>query len=247
MVHAAATQGDVADGRSTPGWPRNKAEPGRRAKAAQQTRKRNARRSANRRRDRICKAVKRVLTASGVTAVATDALNLGNMTASARGTQETPGKNVAAKRGLNRSLAHAAPDETNAIVRRYAEKLGLWKVEGHPAQTSITCPRCSHVDRERRESQSLFRCTNCGHTDHADTNAARVSQLRARRRLSAYLGAIRARQRREGVASKPAKGLHKHTPVLRILASARALPPCNGPLGRLRTEGVRDRTARDRR
>ena len=199
---------------------RNKAEPSRRAKAAQQTRKRNARRSANQRRDRICKAVKRVLTASGVTAVATDALNLGNMTASARGTQETPGKNVAAKRGLNRSLAHAAPGETNAIVRRYAEKLGLWKVEGHPARTSITCPRCSHVDRDSRESQSLFRCTACGHTDHADTNAARVSQLRARRRLSAYLDAVRASQRHEEVVSKPAKGLHKHTPVLRVLASA---------------------------
>ena len=226
---------------------RRKGKPGRRAKAAQQLRIRNARRRANQRRDRVCKAVKRALTAPGVTAVATDALNLGNMTASARGTQETPGKNVAAKRGLNRSLAHAAPGETNAIVRRYAEKLGLWKVEGHPAQTSITCPRCSHVDRDSRESQSLFRCTNCGHTDHADANAARISQLRARRRLSAYLGAIRATQRREGVASKPAKGLHKHTPVLHVLASARALPPCNGPPGRLPAEGVRDRTAGDRR
>ena len=226
---------------------KRKGKPSRGAEAAQRIRKHNARRRANQRRDRVCKAVKRALTAPGVTAVATDALNLGNMTASARGTQETPGKNVAAKRGLNRSLAHAAPGETNAIVRRYAEKLGLWKVEGHPARTSITCPRCSHVDRESRESQSLFRCTACGHVDHADTNAARVSQLRARRRLSAYLDAIRATQRREGVASKPAKGLHKHTPVLHVLASARALPPCNGPPGRLPAEGVRDRTAGDRR
>ena len=222
---------------------KRKGKPGRRAEAAQRIRKHNARRRANQRRDRVCKAVKQALTAPGVTAVATDALNLGNMTASARGTEEYPGRNVRQKTGLNRSLAHAAPGETNAIVRRYAEKLGLWKVEGHPTGTSITCPRCSHVDRESRESQSLFRCTNCGHTDHADTNAARVSQLRARRRLSAYLGAIRARQRREEVASKPAKGLHKHTPVLRVLASARALPPCDGPPGRPRAEGVRDRTA----
>ena len=226
---------------------KRKGKPGRRAEAAQRIRKHNARRRASQRRDRVCKAVKRALTAPGVTAVATDALNLGNMTASARGTQETPGKNVAAKRGLNRSLAHAAPGETNAIVRRCGEKLGLWVVEGRPAYGSVTCPRCSHVDRESRESQSRFRCTKCGHVDNADSNAARVSQLRARKRLSAYLGTIRARQRREGVASKPAKGLHKHTPVLHLLASARALPPCNGPPGRPRAEGVRDRTAGDRK
>ena len=173
---------------------KRKGKPGRRAEAAQRIRKHNARRRASQRRDRVCKAVKRALTAPSVTAVATDALALENMTASARGTQETPGKNVAAKRGLNRSLAHAAPGETNAIVRRCAEKLGLWVVEGRPAYGSVTCPRCSHVDRDSRESQSLFRCTACGHVDHADTNAARVSQLRARKRLSAYLGARRSRR-----------------------------------------------------
>ena len=199
---------------------RRKAEPGRRARAAQQLRIRNARRRTNQRRDRVCKAVKRALDAPGVTAVATDALNLGNMTASARGTEENPGRNMRQKTGLNRSLSHAAPGETNAIVRRCAEKLGLWVVKGRPAYGSVTCPRCAHVDRKSRESQSRFRCTACGYADHADSNAARVSQLRARKRLSAYLDAVRASQRHEEVVSKPAKRLHKHTPVLRVLASA---------------------------
>jgi putative transposase len=43
-------------------------------------------------------------------------LNLKNMTKSAKGTLEEPGRNVAAKSGLNRSLAQAAPGKLAAWV-----------------------------------------------------------------------------------------------------------------------------------
>ncbi|WP_235884315.1 transposase, partial [Saccharopolyspora elongata] len=41
------------------------------------------------------------------------------------------------------------------------------------AYTSQTCAVCRAVDPESRESQAVFRCTQCGHTAHADVNAAK--------------------------------------------------------------------------
>jgi putative transposase len=43
----------------------------------------------------------------------------------------------------------------------------------NPAYTSQTCSACGTVDREARESQAVHRCRSCGHTEHADVNAAR--------------------------------------------------------------------------
>jgi putative transposase len=46
-------------------------------------------------------------------------------------------------------------------------------VKVSPAYTSQRCNTCGEVDRRSRESQARFRCTSCGHTAHADVNAAR--------------------------------------------------------------------------
>ncbi|MEU0518215.1 zinc ribbon domain-containing protein, partial [Streptosporangium sp. NPDC006007] len=48
----------------------------------------------------------------------------------------------------------------------------------NPAHTSRTCPRCGHVAKENRLTQASFVCTACGHTAHADANAA-INILRA--------------------------------------------------------------------
>ena len=42
-----------------------------------------------------------------------------------------------------------------------------------PKYTSQTCNKCTHVARENRESQAIFKCTSCGHSDNADVNAAK--------------------------------------------------------------------------
>ena len=42
-----------------------------------------------------------------------------------------------------------------------------------PRHTSQTCNRCTHVARENRESQAIFKCVSCGHFDNADVNAAK--------------------------------------------------------------------------
>jgi putative transposase len=97
-------------------------------------------------------------------------LSIKNMTRSARGTIEQPGKNVAAKSGLNRGIGKAG---WGLLVRRLEDKAPGRVERISPAYTSQRCSACGHVDRNSRESQARFRCTACGHTLNADVNAAR--------------------------------------------------------------------------
>ncbi|MEQ9033100.1 MAG: transposase, partial [Aggregatilineales bacterium] len=41
-----------------------------------------------------------------------------------------------------------------------------------PAYTSQMCACCGHVDKRNRKSQSIFLCTACQFSEHADVNAA---------------------------------------------------------------------------
>jgi putative transposase len=99
-------------------------------------------------------------------------LALACMTRSAKGTVEAPGKHVAAKSGLNRSLLEQGHAET---VRQLAYKAGWLGGEIrriNPAYTSQTCPSCGHVSPENRPTRASFACTRCAHTGHADVIAA---------------------------------------------------------------------------
>src|SRR3954452_25517625 len=97
-------------------------------------------------------------------------LKIRNMVRSARGTIAAPGKNVRAKAGLNRSI-HAAG--WGQLVTRLEHKAPGRVDRVDPAYTSLTCYACGHRAAENRESQAVFRCRACGHTDHADVNAAK--------------------------------------------------------------------------
>jgi putative transposase len=95
-------------------------------------------------------------------------LHVQNMSASAAGTTEQPGKNVAAKSGLNRSIL----DQGWAMFRVFlAYKLG-WLggllIAVPPYHTSQTCPECGHVAAENRKTQSNFVCVKCGYENNAD-------------------------------------------------------------------------------
>jgi putative transposase len=99
-------------------------------------------------------------------------LKLANMTRSAKGTVEAPGSNVAAKQALNRKMSDAALGRLRHRICTRAEEAGcrVWVV---PAQhTSQRCAACGHVDKKNRPTRDRFSCTSCGHTGHADTNAA---------------------------------------------------------------------------
>ncbi|WP_344397527.1 transposase, partial [Actinomadura alba] len=97
-------------------------------------------------------------------------LRIGNMVRSARGTVAAPGKNVRAKAGLNRSI-HA--NGWGRLVTRLEHKAPGRVEKINPAFTSQTCNACGHRAAGNRESQAVFRCRACGHTDHADVNAAK--------------------------------------------------------------------------
>lgn len=99
-------------------------------------------------------------------------LNTRGMTASARGTVTEPGRNVRQKSGLNRVILNAGWRQFQTILNYKMEERG-GQVVTVPAQfTSQTCAACGVVDARSRESQARFRCISCGHTDHADINAA---------------------------------------------------------------------------
>ena len=96
-------------------------------------------------------------------------LKITNMTRSAKGTRENPGRNVRAKAGLNRGILGSG---WGLLVRRLVDKAPGRVEKIKPQYTSQRCSACGQVDRDSRESQAVFRCTACGFADHADVNAA---------------------------------------------------------------------------
>ncbi|MFJ8477383.1 RNA-guided endonuclease InsQ/TnpB family protein [Kitasatospora sp. NPDC094011] len=125
----------------------------------------------NRRAD-FCAQTAAELTARNAV-VALEDLRIRNMTASAAGTVEQPGRNVRAKAGLNRAILDKGWHLLELALRSAARRTGAAVVLVNPAYTSQTCNACEHVDPKSRESQADFRCTACGHQDNADVNAAK--------------------------------------------------------------------------
>ena len=100
-------------------------------------------------------------------------LQVKNMSASARGSIEEPGRCVRAKSGLNRSILDQGWFE---FRRQLGYKL-FWKggelVKVDFRNTSQRCSVCGYTARENRLVQALFRCVACGHEENADVNAAK--------------------------------------------------------------------------
>jgi len=99
-------------------------------------------------------------------------LKIKNMTASAKGTVDAPGKNVKAKAGLNRSILNQGWFSFQVMLEYKLNERGGTLHFVNPAYTSQTCSACGTVDRESRESQAVFVCRHCGFRAHADHNAA---------------------------------------------------------------------------
>lgn len=111
-------------------------------------------------------------------------LKVKNMSASAKGSKDCPGKQVRQKSGLNKSILDQGWYEFRRQLTYKESWLGGKVVLVPPAYTSQTCSKCEHVSAESRRSQSLFLCVSCGSMLDADVNAAR-NILRAGQALSA--------------------------------------------------------------
>lgn len=124
-------------------------------------------READRRKDWIEKATTDL--ARSFDLVRIEDLRVTQMSRSAKGTIEQPGRNVRAKAGLNRSILDQS---WGLFAQRLRDKIGD-RLEVVPAAyTSQRCSVCGHTAQENRKNQAEFLCQACGHTDNADVNAA---------------------------------------------------------------------------
>ena len=119
-------------------------------------------------------------------------LKVSNMSASASGTKESPGKNVRQKSGLNRSILDQGWYSFFQMLSYKLEQRGGKLIKVDPRNTSRTCPRCGLVSAENRKSQATFACIGCGFRSNADEVGA-IKILRAgRARLACGMsGAVR--------------------------------------------------------
>ncbi|MBC7609588.1 MAG: transposase [Polaromonas sp.] len=134
-------------------------------------------RQARVRRDAMEKATTEIAKNHG--AVAMEDLRVCNMTASARGTLEEPGRNVAAKAGLNRSMLDVAPGAFRVRLGQKLAASGGVLMLVPPAYTSQRCSVCGDIRAENRVSRDSFVCRACCHSEDADLNAAQNIRDRA--------------------------------------------------------------------
>ena len=119
-------------------------------------------------------------------------LKVSNMSASASGTKESPGKNVRQKSGLNRSILDQGWYSFFRMLSYKLKQRGGKLIKVDPRNTSRTCPRCGLASAENRKSQATFACIGCGYRSNADEVGA-INILRAGRARLAWetSGAVR--------------------------------------------------------
>lgn len=131
---------------------------------------------ARRRRDALHNATTHL--AKNHSLIVIEDLRVKNMTASAAGTIAEPGVNVAQKAGLNRAILSVGWGIAATMLGYKTVWYGSELRRVPPMGTSQECSECGHVDAVSRVSRDVFRCTACGHTEHADLNASKIIRNR---------------------------------------------------------------------
>lgn len=147
--------------------------------------------------------------------VAIEDLDVKGMTGSAAGTLEAPGRNVGAKRGLNREILERRWGETRRQLGYKCPWNGSRLVAVPAPYSSQECSSCGHADKQNRPSQAVFQCVSCGHEENADVNAAKVIRKRgivlaAGHAATACGEDVRPprKRRRTSVKQEPSEGAH---------------------------------------
>ena len=103
----------------------------------------------------------------------TESLGVKGMTASAKGTVEEPGTNVAQKAGLNREILDTRPRAFFDRLWTKAEEAGSMKVEWD-ARTSAPSQHCVCGERAEKElSERTHECPACGRKEGRDAMSSR--------------------------------------------------------------------------
>lgn len=127
-------------------------------------------------------------------------LQIRNISKSAAGTTDQPGKNVRAKSGLNKSILDQGWFEFRRQLDYKLAWNGGWLIAVPPQNTSRTCPCCGHVSADNRQTQARFECVACGFEENADVVGA-INILRA--------GHARCACEVSGAVMPPAAGTHR--------------------------------------
>lgn len=104
--------------------------------------------------------------------VVVEKLKVKNMSKTAKGTTETPGKKVKQKSGLNRKILLTSPYFFRTFLKQKCKEFGSIYIEVDPKFTSQMCSKCGVVDKTSRINQAEFKCSSCGFELNADHNAA---------------------------------------------------------------------------
>lgn len=170
---------------------------------------------ANARKDFLHKETTKL--ADSYAGIAIEDLKVKNMSASAKGTLASPGKSVAAKSGLNKSILDQGWGMFRTMLEYKMERRGHILVAVPPMNTSRACPMpmCKHVSGGNRKTQAKFKCVACGHEGDADQIAAQNIKRAGHAQLACQAS---------GASSPPATG------APRSEAKADALPAVGIPV-----------------
>jgi putative transposase len=177
------------------GRPVNVHDPRRRAAVRRLARAKEC--EANARRDWLHKCSRAIVDRFDV--IALEDLTLRNMTRSAKGDAERPGRNVKAKSGLNRALLDAGLGMLGTLIREKAAWAARMVIGVDPRYSSQECSQCGHIAASNRV-RSRFRCGRCWYRCDADVNAARVILARGRAQLAPSRAPDHARGRTHDAA-----------------------------------------------
>jgi putative transposase len=131
-------------------------------------------------------------------------LQIANMSKSARGTREQPGRKVRQKSGLNRSMLDQGWGEFRRQIAYKLDWNGGIFLAVDPKNTSRTCPACQHVSSDNRKTQAEFVCVNCDYSNHADVVGA-INILERGHRL---LACGEMMQSDRSVKQEPTEAIH---------------------------------------
>ena len=134
-----------------------------------------------------------------------------NMSRSAAGNADKPGKNVAAKSGLNKAILDQGWFEFRRQLNYKLDWNGGILIAVPPQYTSQTCPCCGHIAKANRQTQAKFECMECGYANNADVVGATNILARGYRAAACGEDGSVARKRR----AKPASAKQEPTEATR--------------------------------